>query len=255
MEYTKYRHILSRQKSSAVAFKGLQAYLKYLYTFLVVEIEQREKVLEIGAGAGTSLEFLNHPNITHTDILESLHPKIIGNVDAQSLPFIESEFNSVIGMDVLHHFQFPSKALNEIKRVLSPGGSLILVEPYVSLLSFLPYRFFHTEHTSMFQKIDLVEPLVGLLPEDGDQTIPRLLFCTKNGVRKIQEIFPDTEYTIKVTYISVMSFFITGGINRPLRTPGKLVESLIKFESVIPQTLMKVLGSRMVIRIYNTPTL
>ena len=255
MEYAKYLRMLSRQKSSAVTFKGLQAYLEYLYTFFAVEIEQKAKVLEIGAGAGTSLEFLAHPNIVHTDILQSLHPKIIGNVDAQSLPFMESQFNAVIGMDVLHHFQFPSKALNEVKRVLAPGGSLILVEPYVSLLSFLPYRIFHTEQTSMFQKRDLVEPLVGLLPEDGDQTIPRLLFCTKNGARKIQEIFPDTEYTIKVAYISVMSFFITGGINRPFRTPRKIVEGLVRFESVIPQTLMKLLGSRMVIRIYNTPNL
>jgi SAM-dependent methyltransferase len=252
MEYTKYRHKLSRQKSAAVAYSGLQSYLKYLYKFFAIEIESREKILEIGSGAGTSLEFLEHPNITRTDIIESLHPKIIGNVDAQSLPFAKSEFNSVIGMDVLHHFQFPFEALCELKRVLAPGGSIILVEPYVSLLSYLPYRLFHSEQTSMFQKRGLVEPVVGPLPEDGDQTIPRLLFCTKNGARRIQDVFSDTEYRIDIRFISIISFFITGGINRPLRTPGKIVQVLIKAESLIPQKLMKLLGSRMVISIYNT---
>ena len=46
-------------------------------------------------------------------------------IDAQSIPFEDESFDAVIANFMLYHVPDRSKALNEIKRVLKPGGTLI----------------------------------------------------------------------------------------------------------------------------------
>jgi SAM-dependent methyltransferase len=47
--------------------------------------------------------------------------------DAQELPFTDNTFDCVCSMGVLHHVPDTQKALDEIHRVLKPGGRLILM--------------------------------------------------------------------------------------------------------------------------------
>ena len=244
--------VLKNQRQAAEISIGLKAYLIYLYRFFLPAIHDSEKVLEVGSGAGTSIAFLESPKILRTDILNSDDPRILGNVDITSLPFASSEFDSVIGMDVIHHLQYPFLGLIELERVLndeSKSGIIVLIEPYVSIFSYLPYRLLHSEQTSLFKKRKLVEPLVGSSPEDGDQTLPRLIFCSKEGKRRLNEIFPSDRYLVSIRYVSIVGFFITGGINRPLPTPVFVINTLIRVENSLPQFILKILGSRMIITI------
>ena len=48
------------------------------------------------------------------------------NVDAQKLPFRDSSFDYVVGLDLLCHLRDPEKALSEFHRVLRPDGILVL---------------------------------------------------------------------------------------------------------------------------------
>ena len=52
--------------------------------------------------------------------------------DASRLPFGDGAFDSVVCLEVLEHLFEPQHALREIRRVLKPGGALILTVPNVA---------------------------------------------------------------------------------------------------------------------------
>jgi ubiquinone/menaquinone biosynthesis C-methylase UbiE len=99
-------------------------------------------VLEIGPGTGANFPFLPHgieyvgvePNENfHTILKEKLEyasfksAKIISSV-AEDLPFPDSTFDVVIVTQVLCSVPDQVKSLQEIKRVLKPGGKFIFIE-------------------------------------------------------------------------------------------------------------------------------
>lgn len=47
--------------------------------------------------------------------------------DAENLPFPDASFDAVTSMGVLHHVPHPERAIDEIHRVLRPGGQLTLM--------------------------------------------------------------------------------------------------------------------------------
>jgi len=47
--------------------------------------------------------------------------------DAENLPFADASFDAVTSMGVLHHVPHPERAIDEIYRVLRPGGRLTLM--------------------------------------------------------------------------------------------------------------------------------
>lgn len=49
----------------------------------------------------------------------------------ENLPFQDRSFDRVIVVDALHHFADQVKALNELIRILKPGGRLLIEEPDV----------------------------------------------------------------------------------------------------------------------------
>jgi hypothetical protein len=97
--------------------------------------------VEVGAGPGF---FKNSfPRAISTDLVWSEWLDAVA--DAQQLPFQSSSVTNLFGLDVLHHLAAPMKFLQEAHRILSPGGRLILVEPWVTPFSYLIYRYLHQE--------------------------------------------------------------------------------------------------------------
>lgn len=85
------------------------------------------KVLDIGAGGSSYGRFF--PNRLTIDIDPKRKPDIVA--DAHSLPFKDKEFEFVLCTEVLEHLKNPTKAINEIKRVLKNDGILILTTRFV----------------------------------------------------------------------------------------------------------------------------
>src|ERR1043165_1202636 len=88
-------------------------------------LDVRGKCLEIGCGRGVYQDLAS--DYTGTDISESagknLHKPFV-QCSATSLPFAESTFDGAWTVWVLEHVPGPEKALEEIRRVLKPGGVL-----------------------------------------------------------------------------------------------------------------------------------
>ena len=97
------------------------------------------RVLEIGIGGGEHLAFehqrpgrqyfgielvLDYAKVCH---LNGQAPVAIG--DAADLPFPSAGFDCVIAVGVLEHVEAISRVTRELKRVLCPGGSLLVIVP------------------------------------------------------------------------------------------------------------------------------
>jgi SAM-dependent methyltransferase len=114
---------------------------------ILAQIPSAVGVLEVGAGPGF---FSQHARQTRPDLhwIASDYLHVRGNdlvADALRLPVRDSAVGAVVGFDVVHHLVAPATFFREAARVLQPGGQVLLVEPWLSVLSYPLYRLFHHE--------------------------------------------------------------------------------------------------------------
>ena len=55
-------------------------------------------------------------------------PAALEAADAAALPFPDARFDTVVSASALHDFPEPERALGEVRRVLRPGGRLLLLD-------------------------------------------------------------------------------------------------------------------------------
>jgi hypothetical protein len=89
----------------------------------------------------------------------------------------------------------------------------------------------------------LVSDLVD--PSSGDQGISK--FIIGNLSQTTASILHFKSLSTK--FLSPFSFFATGGVSRPLKTPKLIIYFLNRIESKIPQIIMRFLASRVIISI------
>lgn len=92
------------------------------------------KCLDVGAGTGAISKVLLEKGhkVIATDIsvnmVEEMKKKSIEAVvcDAEQLPFPDASFDTVVSSEMLYYLDNPDKFLKEARRVLKPGGTLLL---------------------------------------------------------------------------------------------------------------------------------
>lgn len=114
--------------------------------FSQIDLSNVKKVLEVGCGIGVLSSYLAKEygwNVTGIDLdpeqierakkdnKENENLRFL-EADVTKLPFENNEFDMVLSFDVLHHIPNWDKALNEIRRVLSPKGFYILNDLAIS---------------------------------------------------------------------------------------------------------------------------
>ena len=61
--------------------------------------------------------------------------------DIKSIPEPNASFDAILCTEVLEHVPDPTEALDELTRLLKPGGKLILTAPFASLVHFAPFHY------------------------------------------------------------------------------------------------------------------
>jgi len=106
--------------------------------FTMMDIHKKDRVLEVGCGAGNILEKAPRGKLFGVDIspfiLAKSKQKLKGRVylfqgDAQNLPCRDQVFMQVICSEVLEHLIDPRSALNEMARILENQGLAIISIP------------------------------------------------------------------------------------------------------------------------------
>jgi len=132
------------------------------------------RVLEVGAGEGEFTELLRS-RVTCDVLAMDQSPMMTGRAasrgldavvgDVQNLPFPDATFDVVVANWMLYHLPDLPRGLQELHRVLVPGGHLVAT----------------TMGSSMLQEI------WDLLPEDG--STPKLTFSAENAAEHLATVF------------------------------------------------------------------
>jgi SAM-dependent methyltransferase len=78
------------------------------------------------------------PNRELVEIAKRRYPKIDFRVSAmERTPFADASFDAVVMSDVLEHVAGERQTLDEVYRILAPGGRLIITVPHKGVFSFL----------------------------------------------------------------------------------------------------------------------
>ena len=135
------------------------------------ELAPGSRVLDAGAGDAPYRDLFAHCDYLTQDWPSSPHEggraaDVVA--DLHNLPLAECSFDFVLCTEVLEHLANPERALRELRRVLRPGGRILITVPFVIELHEEPYDFFrytpyalrHLLTEARFEGID-VDPLTG----------------------------------------------------------------------------------------------
>jgi SAM-dependent methyltransferase len=98
---------------------------------------ERPRILDVGCGTGANLEMLGQFGEAHgvdvsQDALAFCRARGLEQVKhgaAEKLPYEDNSFDLVTGLDVVEHLDDDAAGLSEMRRVLRPGGRVLLFVP------------------------------------------------------------------------------------------------------------------------------
>jgi len=199
--------------------------------------------VEVGAGGGFAGTYFK--NLIQTDIVKTPHINLC--CDAITFPFKDGVLDTIVMIAVLHHIKDIDEFFNEARRVLKKGGKILIVEPYVSYLSYPVWKLLHYESCNLKSlSIDSNEHA----RIDANIAIPTILFKKKR--RQFEKDYADLKI-IYENYHTIFHFFASGGYTYPSLIPKYLLSYLVKVEKKL-QPLGKWLGSFMTVIIQKDQT-
>lgn len=143
-------------------FRGRRQLLAAMIRELGIQSDAR--TLDVGSGTGANLRLLAELGFERALGLDrseeairycgekELPPVECG--DLCDLPFAEGEFDLVIATDVLEHVEDEARAVGELRRVLRPGGRLIVTVPAFRSLWGLQDRVSHHKRRYRLRELE-----------------------------------------------------------------------------------------------------
>ena len=197
-------------------------------------------VLEIGGGSGNLKDAL--PDAVSLDVQWAPWLDIVA--DAHQLPFAENSFSNIVMLDVFHHLSYPARFLREAMRVLRPGGRLVMIEPNVSLVSWVFFKLFHEEPVLLGEDPFDAAPRSGPEPYESNQAIPYLVFVRKAA--QLRSIVPELRI-LSADRLSFWAYPLSGGFQSWSLLPVPLAGPLLRLEAKLPAWLGKLAAFRLMV--------
>ncbi len=206
-----------------------QIYVEW-YQAIAASIKQGDMpALEIGSGAGFMSEFV--PHLITSDVLAV--PSVDLVLDAcTTLPFEPESLRAIAMVNVLHHLPSSEAFLSEAQRCLAPGGSLSLVEPWITGWSSLVYRHLHHEpcEPEVAQwSFESTGPLSG-----ANQALPWIIFCRDRA--RFEALFPKLRIE-SIQLIMPIRYLVSGGVSFRAFAPSWSYRFWVALEKVFQNQL------------------
>lgn len=114
-------------------------------------LSKGKKILDLGCGRGEFLRGFIRCGLNGYGVDRSLSAKTIcpeveilqSNLEEAPLPYKDNSFDVVFSKSVLEHFYYPEKLVQQIRRVLNPGGLVITMVPDWQSV----YKTFYVDYT------------------------------------------------------------------------------------------------------------
>jgi SAM-dependent methyltransferase len=180
--------------------------------------------VEVGGGSGNLKEF--SPDVLCTDVVRV--PWLDALIDAQHLPFRRQSVSNLVLFDVLHHLENVRFFFDEALRVLLPGGRIVIMDPYVSTLSWPIYRFVHSEPVDFRRDpLTVVTPQRHKQPFDANQAVANIIF--ERSYDRFCELYPAF---IRVAHerLAFFAYPLSGGFDRPSLLPLWSIGGVLRLE-------------------------
>ncbi len=107
-----------------VWFLGPMLYKDKSYKILAASVPENARIVNLGSGPIKLFD-----GIIDVDIYP--HKNVDVLADAQALPFKDASISGVVNIALLEHVKDPLLVINEIHRVLKPGGYVYTVTPFI----------------------------------------------------------------------------------------------------------------------------
>lgn len=116
---------------------------KFFKEKMVKIFKEKKDIIDIGGGLRVDADkanrydkknawlqsYIKDANYKILDKVSDFKPDIVG--DIHNLPFSDQSIDAIICIAVLEHVENPLKAMNEIYRVLKPGGYAFIYVPFL----------------------------------------------------------------------------------------------------------------------------
>jgi len=170
-------------------------------------------VVEIGSGGGFLSDII--PGLVTSEIRNVPLVDIVMN--AQHLPFKKESLKAIVMINVLHHIPSVSSFISGAASCIKPGGSVVMIEPWVTPWSKIIYRYFHHEPFDP-DATDWNFSEGGRLSQAND-ALPWIIF--KRDRQMFEEKFP--AWHIKdINLHSPFCYLLSGGVSLRSFMPGNL---------------------------------
>lgn len=179
----------------------------------------RGKLLDFGCGSKPYKTLFTVSEYVGTDVEVSGHDhrneEIDVYYDGKTLPFADGSFDSIFSSEVFEHVFNLSQILDELYRVLKPGGNVLITVPFVWDEHEIPYDF--ARYTSFGLKHILQEKGFVILQEKKTTSYVSTI-CQMWAAYVYQHIFPRH----KGIRIALTPLFIT-----PITLCGLLLSAIL----------------------------
>lgn len=193
------------------------------------------RCIELGAGCGGVKASI--PGCIASDIFPTPWVDLV--MTAEQLPLTDGSIDALIGVDVLHHMERPLDFFREAARVLRVGGKVILIDPYVSVGSWIPWHHIHHEACSMREPIDFSRRF-------GEENNARATLWFDRHLATMTTLIHPLQIE-QIRHFDMFYYPLIGGFRWWSLIPRAAAPALLRVDRWLGQWLGRLLGYRILI--------
>lgn len=179
------------------------------------------RVVELGSGAGFLGDHI--PDLIASEAFLTSGIQLV--LDARQMPFSAGSLKTIAMVDVLHHIPDIRAFLMEAQRCLRSGGSIVMIEPWVSNWSRAIYT--HLHHEPFDPTANWTFDDTGVL-SGANGALPWIIF--QRDRREFESEFPNLEIQ-SVRPFMPFRYLVSGGVSMRQLMPEATFALWQKLES------------------------